>query len=64
MKFFLRERRKELGLTQLQVAQAVGIAESAYQRYELGNSEPLVTTAIRLARALDTSVEKIYDTDD
>lgn len=64
MKFFLRERRKELGLTQLQVANSVGLAESAYQRYERGCSEPLVTTAIRLAKALNTTVEKIYDTDD
>lgn len=63
MKTFLRERRIELGLTQLQVAQSSGLAESAYQRYERGESEPRVTAAIRLARALNTTVEKIYDTD-
>lgn len=64
MKVFLRERRKELGLTQLQVAQSSGLAESAYQRYERGDAEPRVTAAIRLARALGTTVDKIYDTDD
>lgn len=60
MKNFLRKRRNELGLTQLQVARLVELAESAYQRYELSYSEPRVTLAIRLARALNTTVEELF----
>ena len=64
MKFLLKERRKALGLTQLQVAQKVGLAESAYQRYEHGRNEPSVGLAIRIARALDTTVEELFLIDD
>lgn len=34
---FLKERRKELGLTQNQVAEAAGIKLRRYQRYEDGD---------------------------
>lgn len=60
MKFLLKERRKQLGLTQLQVAQMVGLAESAYQRYEYGKNEPSVGLAIKIAHALDTTVEELF----
>lgn len=38
----------------------VGLAETAYQRYEHGKSEPSVGTAIRIARALNTTVEELF----
>lgn len=60
MRFLLKERRKALGLTQLQVAQMVGLAESAYQRYEYGKNEPSVGLAIRIAHALDSTVEELF----
>lgn len=60
MIFLLKERRQALGLTQLQVANMVGLAETAYQRYEHGKSEPSVGTAIRIARALNTTVEELF----
>ena len=55
----LKEAREKSGLTQKQVAQAVGIAESAYQRYEYGRI-PSAVTAVRIAKAIGTSVENIY----
>lgn len=55
----LREIREKSGLTQKQVAQAVGIAESAYQRYEYGRI-PSAVTAVRIAKAIGTTVENIY----
>lgn len=56
----LKQRRQELNLTQKQVAEKVGIAENAYQRYEKGNVEPLVFIAIKIANALKTNVEGLW----
>ena len=60
----LRERREALHLTQRQVADMLGIAESAYQRYEYGTNVPVVYTAIKLARALNASVEALFVIED
>lgn len=48
----LRATRVASGKTQAQVASEAGIAEAAYQRYEYGQNEPGVRTAIRIADAL------------
>lgn len=56
----LRELRIKKGLTQKQVAEAVGIAECAYQRYEYGKVLPSVVVAIKIAKALGVSVEEIW----
>ena len=56
----LREIRKKSGLTQTQAAQQVGVTPRAYQYYESGEREPGVRTAIRIAKALKTTVEKIF----
>ena len=45
--------RMESGKTQAQVAKLAGVTELAYQRYEYGQSEPGVRTAIRIADALN-----------
>ena len=51
MKF--KERLKELrtskGLSQMQLAQAVGISQSAIAKWELGKTEPTATAIILLA---------------
>ena len=60
MKKTLRNRREELGLTQKQVAEMIGIAESAYQRYEYYSREPSASTACKIAKALKCTVEELY----
>ncbi len=60
MKNLLKEKRKALNLTQKQVAERIGIAESAYQRYENNICVPNVYLAIKIANALETSVENLY----
>ena len=51
MKF--KERLKELrtlkGLSQMQLARAVGISQSAIAKWELGKTEPTATAIILLA---------------
>lgn len=54
--------RKKLGLTQKQVANKSKIAERMYQDYEYGTREPCVSTAIRIAKILDTTVEELFET--
>lgn len=54
--------RKRLGKTQLQVAQEIGIAKNAYQRYEQGKVIPNVLLAIKIAKALQSSVENLWGT--
>lgn len=56
----LRAAREQSGKTQAQVAKETGIAEAAYQRYEYDKVEPRVQTAIRIARALDSTVEDLF----
>lgn len=60
MKILLKQRRQELKLTQKQVAERANLAESAYQRYERGDTMPLIGMAIRIAKALETTVEELY----
>lgn len=55
----LKEIRLAREMTQAEVAEAVGIAESAYQRYEYGRL-PTVITAIKIARALKSTVEELW----
>lgn len=56
----LRAAREQSGKTQAQVAKEIGIAEAVYQRYEYDKSEPGVRTAIRIAKALNSTVEQLF----
>ena len=53
----IRELRKEQNETQLQVANALGIAESHYQVYERGASLPNLENAWKLADHFGVSVD-------
>jgi len=56
----LRSTRVKSGKTQAQVAKEAHITGLSYQRYEYGKREPSVGTAIRIARALGTTVEELF----
>lgn len=47
-------------LTQKQVASLCEISERQYIRYENNDQEPSVGIAIRLAKALGTTVEELF----
>ena len=57
----LKECRMKKALTQKQVAARVGISERSYQYYETGERMPDVQTAIRISRALNSTVEDLWD---
>lgn len=56
----LRKHRESQKLTQKDVAEKAGITERGYQNYELGLRKPNVDTAIRIADALNSSVEELF----
>ncbi len=56
----LKEMRRQIGLTQVQIAKQAGISTLSYQRYESGQRVPDVNTAKLIAKALNTTVEKLF----
>src|SRR5690606_5380747 len=49
----LAPARKALGMTQADVAKAVGVSVRAYQGYERGETEPSASKAAKLTQALN-----------
>lgn len=56
----LRAARTKSGKTQVQVAKETRLSVAQYQNIEHNKSEPRVRTAIRIARALDSTVEELF----
>jgi transcriptional regulator with XRE-family HTH domain len=52
----IRKRRSELGLSQSQLAEAVGVHVRQIRRYETGDQQPLLSVGVSIARALKLSV--------
>lgn len=55
----IREIREEKGITQCKLAQDAGIAREMVNRYERGRSIPDTITLIKIAKALDTSIDSL-----
>ena len=60
----LKKLRISKGLTQNEIARSVGITVVTYQNYEYGIREPKVSFAIKLAKALNTTVEELFPLSD
>lgn len=60
----LKEYRVKNNLSQNTVAQAAKITLRMYQYYEAGTKTPTVYVAIRIARALNTTVEELFPLED
>ena len=58
----LAERRKAQGLTQVQLAEALGVAQQTMAHYEGGVSRIAVETLALAARVLETTVEDLLGT--
>lgn len=56
--------RMEMGLTQRQVADGIGVAEQAYQRYEYGRTIPSAHVLIALADYFDVSLDYLVGRSD
>ena len=59
-KALMQGLRQQVGLSQKELAKKAGVSELAFQRYEYGNRVPDARTAIRIVKALGTTVEKLW----
>ena len=60
MENIVREARKRKGLTQHDLSLMAGIGQVTVSNVETGRYTPRVDIAIRVARALETSVESLF----
>jgi putative transcriptional regulator len=56
----LREERNRRGYTQAQLAELVNVSRKTINTVENGIFVPSTTLALRLARALETTVEALF----
>nr|WP_044494854.1 helix-turn-helix transcriptional regulator [Nesterenkonia massiliensis] len=56
----VRERRKSLGLTQAQLAEAIGVSRQTIISIERSDYAPSVYLALRLAVRLNSTVEQLF----
>ena len=56
----LKERRGELGLTQAELAERVGVTRKTVNTVENGVFTPSTTLALKLATALNVQVEQLF----
>ena len=56
----IKERRTELGLTQAELAEACGVTRKTVNTVENKVFSPSALLAIKLARALNVTVEELF----
>ena len=64
MKDIISKRRKELGLTQQQLAEKLNISDKVVSKWETGKSLPDTAMLIPLAEALQISINELMDSND
>lgn len=57
----LRQLREDREKTQREVAEALGIKEQVYQRYEYGTREPKIDIIRKLAKYYNISTDEILE---
>lgn len=55
----IRTRRTKLGMTQVDLAEQVGVREFTIQRWESGATRPSSGLLVKLASALDVRVDEL-----
>ena len=60
----IKKARLDAGLTQLEVAEKLGVAQAQYARWENGGRNPKDDTVEKLAEILNTSFEILKGRDD
>ncbi len=58
----LKKRRKELGMTQVQLAKVMNVSCQYISQIETGVRTPMLSTFLRLCEALDLEIELIDTT--
>lgn len=58
----IKQRRVQLGLTQADISGLVGVSRQTVVSMETGDYAPSVFLALRVARALECTVEELWGT--
>ena len=61
MKNKIRERRKKRGISQEELAKKCNVSRQTVNAIENNKYDPTLALAFRLARELDTTVEKVFE---
>ena len=56
---FIAERRKQQGMTQMQLAEALGLTDRAVSKWENGISDPSTSNLLALAKLFKVSAEEL-----
>ena len=59
----IKERREQLGISQKELAEKVGISQSFLCDIEQGSSKPSIDTALKIAEALNIDDIKFFETE-
>ena len=59
----VRNRRRALGLSQVELAEAAGLRQSTISGIELGVDQPTLTTRLQLAAALNVGHDDLFRVD-
>ncbi len=60
----IKEIRKQKGLTQKQLGDLCGIADSNIRKYENGKQNPKIETLLKIATALECDLSDLMDSDE
>lgn len=63
MKNEIRRLRTERGLTQVQLAEALGVSRQTVNALETGKYDPSLPLAFRVARVFDRPIESVFTPD-
>lgn len=55
----LKKAREREGMTQLELAKAIGVSQPTVAQYEKGQILPTIITGVSLARVLNTTCENL-----
>jgi transcriptional regulator with XRE-family HTH domain len=58
---WLREKRKELGLSREELAEKIGVSFNSIRFYEEGNRRPAIHTLEKLAKALGVKMDDLFN---
>jgi transcriptional regulator with XRE-family HTH domain len=55
----IKKLRKQKGLSQIELGDRIGVSQQVITNYERGIREPNIETLLKIAGALDVSIEKL-----